>query len=168
MAIKVERVHAAWTNGHITGVLLIDIKAAFPSMAKGRLLNLMKLRQLDGHIVRWMESFILERTLGMILEGNAIERHPVEARVPQSSPVSPMLFAMSTSGLSKSVKEYHQQKSFPSGRNGSVRVDALRQSRQRHHAGGLLRARRQDHASRRISPSDRRFTVSSRSVGLSF
>jgi hypothetical protein len=51
----------------------------------------------------------------------------------------------------------HQQKTSPSGRNGSVRVDALRQSRQRHPGGGLLRARRQYHASRCISPSDRRF-----------
>jgi len=62
----------------------------------------------------------------------------------------------------------HQQKIFPSGRNGSVRVDALRQSRQRHPSGGLLRARRQFNASRSISPSDRCFTVSSRSVGLLF
>ena len=60
---------------------------------------------------------------------------------------------------------FHQQKTFLSGRNGSVRVDALRQSRQRHPGGRLLRARHQYHASRSISPSDRRFAVSSRSVG---
>ena len=34
----------------------------------------------------------------------------------------------------------HQQKTFPSRRNGSVRVDALSQTRQRHPGGGLLRA----------------------------
>ena len=37
--------------------------------------------------------------------------------------------------------ELHQQKIFPSARNGSVRVDALRQSHQRHPGGGILRAR---------------------------
>jgi len=57
----------------------------------------------------------------------------------------------------------HQQKTFPYGRYGCVRVDALRQSRQRHPGGVLLRAQRQYHASRCISPSDRRFAVSSRS-----
>ena len=51
----------------------------------------------------------------------------------------------------------HQQKTFLSGRTGCVRVDALRQSRQRHTGGGSLRARRQYHASSCISPSDRRF-----------
>jgi hypothetical protein len=39
VAIMVARAHAAWMNCHITGVLLMDIKVAFPSMAKGRLVN---------------------------------------------------------------------------------------------------------------------------------
>jgi hypothetical protein len=42
----------------------------------------------------------------MIIEGNAMERHPVEAGVPQGSPVSPILFAIYTSGLIKWVEEY--------------------------------------------------------------
>jgi len=39
-AIMVDRAHAAWKDGHIVGMLLMDIKAAFPSVAKGRLVNL--------------------------------------------------------------------------------------------------------------------------------
>ena len=38
-AIMVERAHAAWTIRHLTGVLLKDIMAAFPSVAKDRLDN---------------------------------------------------------------------------------------------------------------------------------
>jgi len=45
-------------------------------------------------------------------------------------------------------------------------VDALHQSRLRHPSGGSVRALRQYHASRCISPSDRRFAISSHSVGL--
>jgi len=105
-AIKVDRAHAAWTNGHITGVFLMDIKAAFPSMPKGRLVNLMKVKQMDGDLIRWMESFLSERTVEMVIEGNAMERHPVESGVPQGSPVSPILFVIYTSGLIKWVEEY--------------------------------------------------------------
>ena len=47
----VDRAHAAWTNGHITGVPLMDIKAAFPSLGKGRLLNLMKVMPIDGDLI---------------------------------------------------------------------------------------------------------------------
>jgi len=105
-AIMVDRAHAALTNGHITGVLLMDIKAAFPSVAKGRLVNLMKVRQMDGDLIRWTESVLSERTVEMVIEGNAMERHPVEAGVPQGSPVSPILFAIYTSGLIKWVEDY--------------------------------------------------------------
>jgi len=64
------------------------------------------------------------------------------------------------------TEKQHQQRTFRSGRNGSGRVDALRQSCQRYPGGRLLRARRQYHASHSISPCDRRFAISSRSVGL--
>ena len=84
----------------------MDIKAAFPSMAKGKLVNLMKVRQMDGDLIRWMESFLSERTADMIIVGNAMERHPVEAGVLQGSPVSPILFAIYTAGLIKWVEEY--------------------------------------------------------------
>jgi len=105
-AIMVDRAHAAWKGGHIAGMLLMDIKAAFLSVAKGRLVNLMKFRQMDGDLVRWTESFLSERTVEMMIEGNSMERHPVEAGVPQGSPVSPILFAIYTSGLIKWVEEY--------------------------------------------------------------
>jgi hypothetical protein len=105
-AIMVDRAHAAWRDAHIAGVLLIDIKAACPSVAKGSLVNLMKVRQMDGDLRGWTESFLSERTVEMVIEGNAMDRHPVEAGVLQGSPVSPILFAIYTSGLIKWVEEY--------------------------------------------------------------
>jgi len=56
----------------------------------------------------------------------------------------------------------------PSAKNISVRVDALRQSHQRHPGGELLRARHQYHASRCTSPSDRGFAVSSSDSARAF
>jgi hypothetical protein len=39
VVIVVNQAHLAWKNSNITGILFIDIKAAFLSMPKGRLLN---------------------------------------------------------------------------------------------------------------------------------
>ena len=47
----VDRPHAAWKNGHITGVLLMDIQAASPRVEKGRLVTVMKVRQMDGDLI---------------------------------------------------------------------------------------------------------------------
>jgi hypothetical protein len=108
-AIMVDRAHAAWKGSLIADMLLMDIKAAFPSVAKGRRVNLMTVRQMDGDRIRWTESFLSERTLEMIFKGNTMERHPVEAGVPQGSPVSPILCVIYTSGMIKWVEEYVSQ-----------------------------------------------------------
>jgi hypothetical protein len=98
-AIIVDRAHAAWTEGNIAGVLLMDIKAAFPSVARGRLVHAMKGKRIDGDFIRWTESLLSDRTVEMVIEGNVLQRHPVEAGIPQGSPVSPILCAIYTAGL---------------------------------------------------------------------
>jgi hypothetical protein len=80
-AIMVDGDHAAWTDGYIAGELLMDIKAAFRSVAKRRLVNYMKVRQMVGDVIRWTENCLSQRAVEMIIEGNAVERHPGEARV---------------------------------------------------------------------------------------
>jgi hypothetical protein len=105
-AIMVDRAHTSWKHGHITGVLLMDIIVAFPSVVKGRLVNLIMVRQMDEDLIQWTQSFFSERMVEMIIVSNAMERHPVEAGVPQGSPVSLIIFAICPSGLIKWVEEY--------------------------------------------------------------
>jgi len=66
----------------------------------------MKVSLKDGDIIQWKESYDSERTAEMIIECNAMEKHTVEAGVPQGSPVSPILFATFTSELIKWVDDY--------------------------------------------------------------
>jgi len=109
-AIMVDRAHATWKEDNITGVLLMDINAAFPSVARGRLIHAMMAKKIDGDLIRWTESFLSERTVEMVIEGNVLQSHPVEAGVPQGSPVLPILFAIHTAGLIKWVEERVQAK----------------------------------------------------------
>jgi len=44
-----------------------------------------------------------------MIEGNAMERHPVAAGVPQGSLRSPNLYKTNASGLINSVEEYKQE-----------------------------------------------------------
>jgi hypothetical protein len=55
------------------------------------------------------------------------------------------------------ILRLHQQKPFPSGWNGCIRVDALLQSHHLHPGGRFIRACGQYHASHWISPSNHRF-----------
>ena len=111
----------------------------------------------------------------------------VSTRTPtQSTPISPMRYVTYSQSyhmvlewrlvilLGKTLSAGGSQSPHPrrlgttTAKKISVRVEWLCQSRQRHPGGGLLRAKCQDHASRHISPSDRRFAVSSCSVGPPF
>jgi hypothetical protein len=98
-AIMVDRAHALWKEDNITGVLLMDIKAEFPSVARGRLIHAMMSKKIDGDLIRWTESFLSERMVEMVIEANVLPSHPLKAGVPQGSPVSPSLFAILTAGL---------------------------------------------------------------------
>jgi hypothetical protein len=57
-AIMVNGAHLACKEDIITDVLLMDIKAAFPSVATGRLIHAMKARWIDGDLIRWTEGFL--------------------------------------------------------------------------------------------------------------
>jgi hypothetical protein len=93
-AMMVIRVHAAWRVGSRTGVLLVDIKAAFPSVGRGSLIHTMRGKGMDGDLIRWMASFLSDGTVAIIIEGNVTERHPVDAGILQCSPMSPIIFAI--------------------------------------------------------------------------
>jgi len=84
---------------------MMDIQAAFPSVTRGSLIHAMKAKKIDGDLIRWTESFLTEKTVEMVIEGNVIQSHPVELDVPQGSPVSQILFAIHTAGLIKEVDE---------------------------------------------------------------
>jgi hypothetical protein len=98
-AIMINRAHNAWLHGNIVRVLLIYIKAAFPSMANRRLVNAMKDKCMYGDLIRYTHNCLSERTVEMVLEGNAMERQPEETGVPLGSPASPILFAIYTAEL---------------------------------------------------------------------
>lgn len=51
-AITVDRVHLAWNADIIMTVLLIYIKTAFQSVARGRQILAIKAMQIDGVLIR--------------------------------------------------------------------------------------------------------------------
>jgi len=109
----VNRSHTAWTTGHISDVLLKDINPAPPNVAKGRLVNIMKVRQMNRDLIQWTDSTLSQSTVEMSIKRNAMERHPIEAGVPHGSPLSLIVFAIYTLGLIKWVEQYVSAKELP-------------------------------------------------------
>jgi hypothetical protein len=75
----------------------MDNTAAFPSIGRGSLIQTMRGKGMDGDLTRCMASGPTYRTVEIGNEGNVMGRHPVDAVMLQGSPVSPIIYAISTS-----------------------------------------------------------------------
>jgi len=93
-----KRVAEEWGRGN-TAVLLMDIKGAFPHVAKGNLIKRMEEMGFEADLVRWVESFMEERKVIMLMDGKEGDSMEVEMGVPQGSPVSPVLVVIYLLGL---------------------------------------------------------------------
>ena len=60
---------AGWKRGCITGALLMDVAAAFRSVARGCLLRKMRAMGIDENLVDWTDSFMRYRRAVMSVDG---------------------------------------------------------------------------------------------------
>jgi len=100
-----KRVEKVWERGNTVAVLLMDVKGAFPHVAKGNLIKRIEEMGFEANLVRWVESFMEERKVIMSMDGKEGDSMDVEMGVLQGSPVSPVLFVIYLSGLFGRVEE---------------------------------------------------------------
>jgi len=63
---------------YTAAVLLMDVKGAFPHVAKGNLIKRMEEMGFEADLVRWVESFMKERKVIMSMDGKKdVVRCPV-------------------------------------------------------------------------------------------
>ena len=104
-----KRVEEAWGRGNTAAVRLMDVKGAFPHVAKGNLIKRMEEMGFEADLVRWVESFMEERRVIMSMDGKEGDSMDVETGVLQGSPVSPVLFVIYLSGLFGKAEEEEKE-----------------------------------------------------------
>ena len=87
------------------GALLMDVASAFPSVARGCLLQKMRQRGIDECLVRWTDSFMRNRRVIMSVDGQDSEPIDVTTGLPQGSPISPVLFAIYIADIHHAVED---------------------------------------------------------------
>jgi len=104
-----KRVEEAWGRGNTAAVLLMDVKGAFPHVAKGNLVKRMEEMGFEADLVRWVESFMEDRKVIMSMDGKEGDNMDVETEIPQGSPVSPVLLIIYLSGLFGQVEHKEEE-----------------------------------------------------------
>ena len=95
----IEIIRAAWRRGKAVTILSLDLSGAFPRTDRALLLDLLVSNGVPIWIVNILGSFFTERQAFLSLPGHESGPHPLNCGIPQGSPLSPILFAIFSSGL---------------------------------------------------------------------
>jgi hypothetical protein len=77
-----------WKRGNAVAVLLMDVKGAFPHVAKGNLIKRMEEMEFEADLVSWEETVMEERKVITLMNRREGDSMDVQMGIPQGSPVS--------------------------------------------------------------------------------
>lgn len=96
-----HRVQGAPVGGKLAGLFLMYDRGAFDNVSKNCLMRNIEALGADGHLVRWTELFLSDRSVSLVVDNYQLVAAEVEIGVPQGSPVSSILCAIYLSPIFK-------------------------------------------------------------------
>ena len=94
-----------WKKGEKAAVLFMDVKGAFDHVSGKKLAERMTDLGLDGDLVGWTQSFIVDKKVELIIDGHINLEMAVNTGIPQDSPVFPILFLIYINGVFEEIKK---------------------------------------------------------------
>jgi hypothetical protein len=95
LQLLTEQVHTIWNlpgKQQVATMLGMDMSGAFDNVSHTRLLDNLRKKGIPNYIVRWVTSFLRERSTSIKVNEGESEVFHTETGIPQGSPISPILF----------------------------------------------------------------------------
>lgn len=80
--LLLQRIHEAWANGKVASLLLLNVSGAFNNVSRQRLLHNLKKRQVNHTLVRWIDSFLRDRSSILKLQEYTAPPAPIQTGIP--------------------------------------------------------------------------------------
>ena len=95
----VDKITKSQDIGDIVITLLIDLKKAFDTIDHRILLRKLYSYGIRGSMLKWMESYLTDRSQYVVFDGKVSETHGIKCGVPQGSILGPLLFIISVNDI---------------------------------------------------------------------
>ncbi|KAJ5453717.1 uncharacterized protein N7458_004673 [Penicillium daleae] len=99
VACLIQSTHDAWKQKQLMAALFMDVAGAFDHVNDRRLVIRMLELGFDGDLIRWVQSFLSDRLVQLVIDNTQCAAHTINSDVPQGSPVSPILFLIYLTGM---------------------------------------------------------------------
>ena len=95
----VDKVTKSQDIGDIVITLLIDLKKAFDTIDHRILLRKLYSYGIRGSMLKWMESYLTDRSQYVVIDGKVSQTRGIKCGVPQGSILGPLLFIISVNDI---------------------------------------------------------------------
>ena len=97
----------AQAEGEISAVIMLDMSAAFDVVDHDILVDKMQIYGFNRCSVKWLSSYLSNRSQSVLIDGHLSEPLHVQAGVPQGSILGPLLYLLYTNDLPEAVHDHH-------------------------------------------------------------
>ena len=75
-------------------VIALDIKGAFDKVWHNGLCSKLRAKGISGMLLSWLQNYLSDRSINVVLSGQTSDTAPINASVPQGSILGPLLFSV--------------------------------------------------------------------------
>jgi len=99
-----DKISKAVDEGDSVDILYLDFAKAFDKVPHKRLISKLKGKGIEEGVVRWIESWLTDRTQKVCIQGEKSDTCAVESGVPQGTVLGPILFSVYIDDLEVEVE----------------------------------------------------------------